>query len=181
MAKLSILIGLLLSSLLVTAQVVEPNRRLTSGYRAQPLEQATVTITAANRIDPGASVEYKATQAVMLQPGFCLKAGSVFIARTGIVSLLAPTEGELNSLMVRAYPNPFDDVTVISYVLTRSGRTTLQIRDTEGKLISRLIDGRQEDAGRHSVEWKGAGVPTGTYVCILENGTQRISRRLIRK
>ncbi|MBD2753515.1 T9SS type A sorting domain-containing protein [Spirosoma validum] len=181
MAKLSILIGLLLSSLLATAQAIESNRRLTSGYQAQPLEQATATLTAANLVGPGTPVEYKAAQAIILQPGFQARTGSVFAARTGVVSLLAMAEGESGSLMIRAYPNPIEEATIISYVLTRSGRTSLQIRDSEGRLISRLIDGRQEDAGRHSVEWKAAGVPTGTYMCILETGTQRISRRLIRK
>lgn len=178
MAKLPIFIWLALSSLLATAQQIEATRLLTSDYQAQSLEQALTTLTATNTVDAPMAVEYKAGQSVVLRAGFEAKVGSVFTAQTGPVSALALGEGMLSLL---AYPNPFVEVTTISYVLPRAGRTSVQIRDPEGKLVSQLVDGQYQEAGRHSVEWSGAGVAVGTYVCIIETGTQRLSRRIIRK
>lgn len=169
---------LALSSRLATAQQIETTRLLTPTYQAQPLEQALATLTATNTVDPPTAVEYKAGQAIVLQAGFEAKAGSVFTAHTGPVSALALREGMLSLL---AYPNPFVEVTTISYVLPQAGRTSVQIRDLEGKLLSQLVDGQYQEAGRHSVAWRGTGVPAGTYVCIIETGTQHLSRRIIRK
>lgn len=181
MAKLFIFTWLLLSSLLVTAQEIEPSRWLTSGYQPQSVEQALATLTATNRVEARTVVTYKAGQSVVLEPGFEAKAGSVFTAHTGIVSLPALDEGKLNSLTLLTYPNPFAEVTTITYVLTKPSRTSLHIRDAEGRLIRQLVDDHYQEAGRHSVEWRGGEVPAGTYVCVLDIGTQRLSRRIIRK
>lgn len=178
MAKVSIFIWLLLSSLLASAQAIESTRLLAGNYQPQAVEQAVVTLMATNTVAPRTLVEYKAGQSVVLQPGFQAKTGSVFKAHTGAVSL---TESNLNSLTIQAYPNPFDQVTTISYVLTRPSQVSLQISDAEGKLIHQLVSGHYEEAGRHSVEWKTGTIPAGTYICILDAGPQRLSRRIIRK
>ena len=181
MAKLSTFIGLLLSPLLVTAQEIESNRLLTADYQPQSVEQAFATLTATNTIGIRSQVAYKAGQSVVLQPGFEAKAGSVFTAHVGTVSLRESADREANLLSVSAYPNPFDEFTTITYVLTKPNRTSLQISDANGKLISQLVDERYQEAGRHYVVWKGNGIPAGTYICILDTGPQRLSKRIIRK
>ena len=178
MAKLSISIWLFLYSLLANGQETEHSRLLANDYKPQPVEQAIATLIAANIV--GTKVEYKAGQSVTLQAGFEAKAGSVFTAHTGVV-LPASVGDELTTLTVSAYPNPFDESTTITYVLTKPSRISLRISDLEGKLISQLIDGHYQEAGRHDVAWKGGKIPVGTYVCILEAGPQHIAKRIIRK
>jgi len=73
------------------------------------------------------------------------------------------------------YPNPFNPQTVIRYTLPREGRVNLAIYDLSGRLLVRLIEGRQA-AGEHRVAWQGrdqAGlkVPSGLYFYRLQANT----------
>ena len=181
MAKLSVFIWLILSSLLATAQGNEPSRWLAGDYQPQAVEQAVATLTAGNTIGAGVRTTYKAGQSVVLNAGFEAKAGSVFLAHTGLVSGLSTGEPDFVSLTISAYPNPFDQVTTITYVLTKPGRTSLQISNADGKLIRQLVEDRYQEAGRYSVEWKGDEIPAGLYVCTLQTGSQRVVGRIIRK
>ena len=181
MAKLSVFIWLILSSLLATAQGIEQSRWLAGDYQPQPVEQAVSTLTAGNTIGAGVRTTYKAGQSVVLNTGFEAKGGSVFLAHTGVVSGLATTGPDFVSLTIRAYPNPFDQVTTITYVLTKPGRTSLQISDADGKLIRQLVEDRYQEPGRYSVEWKENEISAGLYICTLNAGSQRIASRIIRK
>lgn len=181
MAKLSVFIWLILSSLLATAQGIEQRRWLAGDYQPQPVEQAIVTLTAGNTIGATVRTAYKAGQSVVLNSGFEAKAGSVFLAHTGVVSGLTSLGADFVSLTISAYPNPFDQVTTITYVLTKPGRASLQITDADGKLIRQLVEDRYQEAGRYAVEWKGDAVSAGVYICTLHTGSQRIVSRIVRK
>lgn len=181
MAKLPVFIWLILSSLLATAQGIEQRRWLAGDYQPQPVEQAIVALTAGNTIGAGIRTTYKAGQSVVLNAGFEAKAGSVFLAHTAVVSGLTTAELGIVSLTLSAYPNPFDQVTTITYVLTKSGRTSLHINDADGKLIRQLVEDRYQEAGHYTVEWKETELSAGLYVCTLQAGSQRIAGRIIRK
>lgn len=71
-----------------------------------------------------------------------------------------------------AYPNPFNPSTTIRYSLSEAAAVTLQIFDTEGRLVSELVSG-QKEAGVYSTQWNGrdrAGRPvaSGIYFYRLE-------------
>ncbi|CAN5139956.1 hypothetical protein BH09BAC4_BH09BAC4_06320 [soil metagenome] len=176
-----ILLSLCLSTFLAIAQEADQARLLTSGYKPQSVEEAATTLTATNKVGASSSVEYKAGQAVILQPGFEARAGAVFTAHIGEVSVLASANSDGKGLTVTAYPNPFEAVTTISYVLARPGQTSLHVRDTEGRLLTQLVDNQYQEAGPHQLEWKGGHLPAGTYVYTLEAGTQQLSKRIIKK
>ncbi|GAB4044940.1 3-coathanger stack domain-containing protein [Spirosoma jeollabukense] len=145
---------------------MEQARLLTSGYQAQPLEEAAEILTASNKVNASAmSVEYKAGQAVVLQPGFEVRAGSVFTAHTGVVS--GTIDGK--QLMLVVYPNPLESVTTISYILTRAGGTSLHIWNAEVQLLSKLVDNQYQEAGQYQVEWKGEHFPAGASLYKLEH------------
>lgn len=71
------------------------------------------------------------------------------------------------------YPNPFNAMTVIGYGLPVQGHVSLKVYNLVGQQVASLFDGRS-DAGRYSVTWDAAGVPSGTYFCRMEAG-QHIS------
>ena len=52
------------------------------------------------------------------------------------------------------YPNPFNPVTTINYALPKAGHVKIQIFNTQGRLISTLID-RKKPAGRYTIQWNG--------------------------
>lgn len=67
----------------------------------------------------------------------------------------------------QAYPNPFNPVTMISYVLGSDMNVKVSVYDVTGRLIERLVDGFQP-AGDHSVQWEAKGVPSGVYFYRVE-------------
>jgi hypothetical protein len=52
------------------------------------------------------------------------------------------------------YPNPFNPMTGIRYTLATNCHVSLEIYDVRGRLISTIVDGRQE-AGQKTVYWDG--------------------------
>jgi len=73
--------------------------------------------------------------------------------------------------MLRAYPNPFNPVTRISFELLRESEVELRIVDAGGRLVRMLEKGRQ-DAGRWEMSWDGRDdrrqpLPSGVYFAAL--------------
>ena len=89
----------------------------------------------------------------------------------------APSELRLG----QNFPNPFNPVTRIEYVLTRGSRVTLEVFNIMGQKLRRLVDGAQT-AGMHRVEWDGAddrGHPaaSGVYLYRLDVGGATVETR----
>ena len=60
------------------------------------------------------------------------------------------------------YPNPFNGQTVIPYSLPSGAQISIAVFDLRGREVARLFDGFQ-GAGRYSVEWDAADLPSGIY------------------
>ncbi|MEO8209053.1 MAG: T9SS type A sorting domain-containing protein [bacterium] len=60
------------------------------------------------------------------------------------------------------YPNPFNPVTVISYQLTVSSYTKLNVYDVLGNEVATLIN-KKQNAGSYSVEFEGSNFASGIY------------------
>jgi subtilisin family serine protease len=67
------------------------------------------------------------------------------------------------------YPNPFNPVTVIEYELPVKGRAVLKIFDVLGREVAALID-REEDAGKHKVDFDARKFASGVYIYRLTSG-----------
>jgi len=82
------------------------------------------------------------------------------------------------------HPNPFNPSTTISYYLPVAGPVTLEVYDSSGRLVSRLLDGAKEEKGTHSVAWRGLdaqgrSVSSGVYFYRLQSGKEILSRKMI--
>lgn len=180
----AILISVLcLHSALTTAQDTSEFRSIKSNFQTGSIhnEQAIRVLSATNELETNSRTDYQAGRAVVLLPGFEAKSGSVFVAHVGEVSIVATIEGQVDPLMISAYPNPFEESTTVSYTLSRPARVTLFVSDARGVVVSRLVDNQQQEAGRHDIEWKGDALVAGVYVYTLDADQQRISNRLVRK
>jgi hypothetical protein len=142
----------------------------------QYLEQAVETIEALNVIDKAVTVEYRAGQAITLQPGFEAKSGSTFTATIKSVD----TSGE-RPLQLAAFPNPFEQTTTIEYYLPAEGTVNLWITDAQGKVVGQLIQGESQPAGRHQINWKAGSISSGVYMPIVEANQQKAVGRLVKK
>lgn len=73
------------------------------------------------------------------------------------------------------YPNPFNPSTNIVYSLPETGPVTINIYDSSGRLVRRLMDNKMMFAGKHTISWdgkndKGITPQSGIYYCQLKTG-----------
>lgn len=81
------------------------------------------------------------------------------------------------------FPNPFNPATTIRYTLAGHTTVSLTIHDATGGLVRTLVGGTLQDAGVHTVSWRGLdrlGRPqaSGTYVCRLRAGGSEQTTRM---
>lgn len=82
-----------------------------------------------------------------------------------------------------ARPNPFKQITTISYQIIKTGTANLKVYNVLGQEVRVLADGEHR-AGRHQVSWdgrdgKGRKVSSGVYFYRLEAGENLASGKLL--
>lgn len=75
----------------------------------------------------------------------------------------------------KAYPNPFNPTTSISYYMPTAKEISLKVYNLRGELVSVLVDNQRMEAGTHNVVWNatdmnGSPLSTGVYVYTLQYG-----------
>jgi hypothetical protein len=85
-----------------------------------------------------------------------------------------------SSLLLSAYPNPFNDRVSISVNLPKPGVVTMEVYDPLGRRVMDLIPGSWLVAGEHSVNWDAAGMPTGGYLIRAKSGGGEMSREVVK-
>jgi len=90
---------------------------------------------------------------------------------------VAQTLPETFSLQ-RAYPNPFNSITTVSFALPEDNNVLLEVYDINGRNISRLIDNSMK-AGYHSVLWNAERYSSGVYIIRMQAGGFRSSQKLM--
>jgi hypothetical protein len=76
------------------------------------------------------------------------------------------------------YPNPFNPTTVITYQLPVSSQVSLKVFDLLGREVQTLVDG-MKSAGKHSVQWDAAGMPSGLYFYQITAGTFTQMKKMV--
>lgn len=66
------------------------------------------------------------------------------------------------------FPNPFNDLVVISLILPVSGNTKLQIFDITGQQVAVLVNGWLSQ-GKYQFFWQPVNLPAGSYYVWLSN------------
>ncbi len=78
----------------------------------------------------------------------------------------------------RSYPNPFNPVAMIEFMLPEAGHTRLQIYSSAGQEIATLVNSSLA-AGPHQVLWDAAGKASGVYFYRLEARNAATAGRLV--
>ena len=69
-----------------------------------------------------------------------------------------------------AYPNPFNPVLNIPFVLLQSGNISVSVIDVTGRLVDIVSNGLRE-SGVHTLIWNGDQFPSGVYfISVSSNG-----------
>ena len=84
-----------------------------------------------------------------------------------------------SSLILSAYPNPFNSSTTVTYELPRASNVKLNLFDVTGRRVKQLMNSALP-AGRGSVHWTASDLPSGTYFLHLTTvGQTRIQKVLL--
>ncbi|MBD3383903.1 T9SS type A sorting domain-containing protein, partial [candidate division KSB1 bacterium] len=76
------------------------------------------------------------------------------------------------------YPNPFNPVTTIPFMLKKSGYTTLDVYDVLGHKVTELVRDNL-DAGSHKVQFDASELTSGVYFYKIRSGDFFASRKMI--
>lgn len=76
------------------------------------------------------------------------------------------------------YPNPFSDVTTVSFTLDTPTSVTLDVFDVYGRVVATLASQRYP-AGTHAFAWDAAGMANGVYFYRLRTPRQQLVRSMV--
>ena len=86
------------------------------------------------------------------------------------------------------YPNPFKEKTTIKFCVAYKTKVKLEVFDSEGKMIKKLLD-EEKEAGTYEIVFQSAignsskGVPSGlaneTYFYRLEAGDYKSEKKML--
>ncbi|HEY3294128.1 MAG TPA: T9SS type A sorting domain-containing protein [bacterium] len=79
---------------------------------------------------------------------------------------------------VAAYPNPFNPSTTLSFTLPVAAHVELQVYDVAGRLV-RTLASSTFDAGRHTLSFDGAELPSGLYFSRLTTSNRVMTQKLL--
>ncbi len=90
----------------------------------------------------------------------------------------------LNKIRLTSNPNPFNSETTISYTLPAKGQVCLDIYNSKGQLVKRLVNEPQAK-GEHILTWNGKddnghSVASGLYLFRIISAGKQESRKLLR-
>jgi hypothetical protein len=76
-------------------------------------------------------------------------------------------------------PNPFSDELTITYHLTESAYTRIEIYNSEGKKVKELTHKFQSE-GRQVCQMKTSDLPAGIYFCVLKTKEGLQTKKIIK-
>lgn len=82
-----------------------------------------------------------------------------------------------DKISVKAYPNPFNSATRISFILHRTDHVKLDIYTIDGRQAEVLIDGIMQ-AGEHEISWSPRELSSGIYFVRLKSNSTTESTKL---
>jgi hypothetical protein len=99
------------------------------------------------------------------------------------LSIYRTSETDEVTPVIKNHPNPLNNYTRFEYTVSKPSEVRLTIYNLLGQKVSVLRDGN-ENAGKKIVDWDGTdnyghSISSGTYVYVLEIGSQRFCRKLL--
>jgi hypothetical protein len=85
-----------------------------------------------------------------------------------------------NGWEVNVYPNPTSTSLNISFNLPQADDVSINLYDTQGKLISEKKIGKKE-SGKHQEILDLTGIPQGTYICRISGQKNMITKQVIKR
>lgn len=81
-------------------------------------------------------------------------------------------------IVFQNYPNPFNPSTTFSFTIPHRSFVLLKVFDILGKEVATILS-EELPAGQYIRHWYAGQLPSGTYFCRLQAGSQMESKRLL--
>jgi hypothetical protein len=76
------------------------------------------------------------------------------------------------------YPNPFNPIATINYVLPENTDVILDVYDINGKQITSLVNAFQV-AGYYNIRWNASSFPSGVYLINMESSNFKKVQKVV--
>jgi photosystem II stability/assembly factor-like uncharacterized protein len=133
-------------------------------------------------INSGLGLQSRRIYALFVAPDGHLLAGTLYgVYRSReVVTVVRSTSIGISTgyALFQNYPNPFNPTTVISFQLPVVSKVKLVVYDMLGREVAVLTNGRK-NAGVHQVTFDASQLASGAYLCSLEAGKFKASRKLL--
>ena len=93
--------------------------------------------------------------------------------------MLAPLPAGQSAEIEAARPNPFTPQTTVRFRVKAEETVRVSLHDALGRHLRDLFNGPVSANRYESVQINGSGLPTGTYVVVLQGETARASTRIV--
>ena len=80
--------------------------------------------------------------------------------------------------VLKAYPNPFNPTTNISFEISKTSAVSLTVYDITGSFVEQIVD-QTFDMGRYSFSWDAGSYPSGVYMLKLDTGRESLAQKLV--
>ncbi len=106
----------------------------------------------------------------------------------GIVKIIVKSYDEMvlpgQFLLKSAYPNPFNPITNISYILSEDSDISLIIVDISGRSVKQLVYETKYSKGNYSVNWDGTNdngikLSSGIYFVVMKANAMTTSQKIV--
>ena len=88
------------------------------------------------------------------------------------------TEEEVDIVKLKIFPNPSSLIFIASYEITSNQRVSIDVIDTKGKIVRKVIDNLQQYAGPQSIEIKLNDLKEGIYICRFTIGDKSFVKKI---
>jgi hypothetical protein len=169
------------------------------GYIVSGTYQASFEITSNSRVRNGSLVQFKAGNAIVLEPGFHSEAGSEFMAKielcnnaslldkslinrelTGLTDFNKIGKGE-NKFDWQISPNPFSDALKVKATFSKDESIiSLSIHDHLGRLVTSIIKNQAFSEGTYEWLIDGKTIPTGINYLLIQTSEGPSVKKLIK-
>jgi hypothetical protein len=84
------------------------------------------------------------------------------LAQEEVVSIQESKKNSFNFYLKPNFPNPFNNITTISFQLSKKSVVNLSVYNVSGQFVTTLVD-KQFQAGLHSMQWNTNRIGSGIY------------------
>jgi hypothetical protein len=116
--------------------------------------------------------------------GNCCFISSVPMLRMGLspddfTSVPEVDKGEIAKM--RSFPNPFDNVTQVQFILADNANVQFELYDVTGKLIQARNLGNVAGQITHNIELDGSNLNSGVYIYTLIIDGERVTQKIVKR